>query len=132
MARVGITELAERRFDELSGGEQRRVSIARVLCQKAPVILLDEPTDSLDLGHAGAVMAIAREEALDGRLVVATSHDLNIAARYASTMVLLNGGRAVMVGPPETVLDPELLSEVYRTPVTVMPHPEFGTPIVIS
>lgn len=132
MARTAITELAHRRHDQLSGGEQRRVAIARVLCQDAPVVLLDEPTDTLDLGHAGAVMNIAREEAADGKTVVASSHDLNIAARFADRMVLLSRGRIVAVGSPEEVLTAERLSEVYQTDVMVVAHPTAGTPLVVG
>ncbi|MEZ5175863.1 MAG: ATP-binding cassette domain-containing protein [Acidimicrobiia bacterium] len=131
MARVGVTELADRPFRELSGGEQRRVAVARVLCQGAPVMLLDEPTDSLDLGHADLVMSAAEAEAAGTRIVVSTSHDLNAAGRHASRMVLLNHGRIVRDGTPAEVLDATLLSAVYETPVLVVPHPDTGVPIVI-
>lgn len=131
MERVGVTDLADRPFDELSGGEQRRVMVARVLCQDAPVVLLDEPTDSLDLGHAELVMATAAEEATRGKAVVTTSHDLNIAARHATTMVLLADGHPVSIGPPESVLDADVLSEVYTTTVMVIRHPASGVPVVI-
>jgi iron complex transport system ATP-binding protein len=132
MNRTGVTDIADRRHDELSGGEQRRVAIARVLCQSAPLMLLDEPTDSLDLGHANSVMSIARDEADAGNTVITTSHDLNIAARYATVMVLLDRGRVAAVGSPADVLQAERVSAVYQTPVRVIPHPDSGTPMVIS
>ena len=132
MRRVGIEDLSERSFSALSGGEQRRVTIARVLCQAASVMLLDEPTDSLDLGHADAVMAIAAEEAAGGRVVVSTSHNLNAAARHATRMLLLHEGRIARMGAPEEVLDAELLSEVYRTTVRVIKDEATGSPIVLS
>jgi heme transport system ATP-binding protein len=131
MDRVGVCELADRPFDELSGGEQRRVMVARVLCQDSPVVLLDEPTDSLDLGHAELVMATAADEAAAGKTVVTTSHDLNVAARHATTMVLLSEGRTVRIGMPQEVLEPAILSEVYATTVTVVRHPTSGLPVVI-
>jgi iron complex transport system ATP-binding protein len=131
MDRVELTELSGRPFDELSGGEQRRVTIARVLCQDAPVVLLDEPTDSLDLGHAELVMAVAADEARRGKTVVTTSHDLNVAARHATKMVLLSHGRTVKVGTPSEVLEPGILSEVYATTVTVIEHPASGLPVVV-
>jgi iron complex transport system ATP-binding protein len=131
MERVGVASLAYRPFDELSGGEQRRVSIARVLCQQAPVVLLDEPTDSLDLGHAEMVMATCVGEVSEGRTVITTSHDLNVASRHATKMVLLSDGRIVSSGPPADVLTESLLSEVYETPVTVVEHPRTGLPVVI-
>ena len=132
MNRTGVSAIAERRYDELSGGEQRRVAVARVLCQNAPIMLLDEPTDSLDLGHANSVMAIARDEAEAGRTVVVTSHDLNIASQYATMMVLLDKGKVVATGTPSEVLQADLVSQIYGTPVIVMAHPESGTPMVIS
>lgn len=131
MERVGVSDLADRPFDELSGGEQRRVTVARILCQDAPVMLLDEPTDSLDLGHAELVMATAAAEANSGKTVVTTSHDLNVAARHATTMALLADGRVIRTGTPHQVLDPEVLSEVYATPVNVVEHPTSGVPVVI-
>jgi iron complex transport system ATP-binding protein len=130
MERVGIEHLASRSVGRLSGGEQRRVSIARVLSQNAPVVLLDEPTDSLDLGHADMVMATASLEAANGRAVVCTSHDLNVTTRHANRMALLHQGRIVASGAPSDVLDARLLSEVYETEVTVMPHPATGSPVV--
>ncbi len=130
MHRVGVTDLADRPFRELSGGEQRRVTIARVLCQDAPVVLLDEPTDSLDLGHADRVMSVAADEASIGRIVVSTSHDLNVAGRHASSMVLMHNGRIIKSGTPSEVLDADLLSDVYETTVTILLHPTTGTPVV--
>jgi iron complex transport system ATP-binding protein len=132
MRRVGIEGLSERSFSALSGGEQRRVTIARVLCQAASVMLLDEPTDSLDLGHADAVMAIAAEEASNGRVVVSTSHNLNAAARHATRMLLLHEGTIVRIGSPAEVLDADLLSEVYKTTIRVIEDEATGTPIVLS
>lgn len=131
MRRVGVADLAGRPFRELSGGEQRRVTIARVLCQDAPLMLLDEPTDSLDLGHADRVMSVAADEASKGRIVVSTSHDLNAAGRHATSMVLMHNGHVIRSGTPSEVLDADLLSNVYETTVTVLPHPTTGTPIVI-
>ncbi len=131
MRRVGVTDLADRPFRALSGGEQRRVTIARVLCQDAPVVLLDEPTDSLDLGHADQVMSVAAEEASNGRIVISTSHDLNVAGRHATSMVLMHNGHVVKSGSPSEVLVADLLSDVYETTVTVIPHPTTGTPIVV-
>ncbi|MDA2979555.1 MAG: ATP-binding cassette domain-containing protein [Actinomycetota bacterium] len=132
MRRVGIDGLSNRSFSALSGGEQRRVTIARVLCQAASVMLLDEPTDSLDLGHADAVMAIAAEEAANGRVVLSTSHNLNVAARHATRMLLLDNGRIARMGAPTEVLDAELLSHVYGTTVRIIKDETTGSPIVLS
>ena len=85
--------LAERLYPTLSGGEQTRVSLARVLAQETPVLFLDEPTASLDLRHQELVMRTLRGLADAGGVVVAVLHDLNVAARYADRVVLLASGR---------------------------------------
>ena len=130
METLGIDHLSDRVMSSLSGGEQKRVAIARTFAQDAPVILLDEPTDSLDLAHADAVMARSRRYATEGRTVVVTSHDLNLAARHADRIVVLDGGRVVADGSPTEVLDAALLSKVYDCTIRVMPHPDDGRPVV--
>jgi iron complex transport system ATP-binding protein len=130
MGTLGIDHLSDRIMSSLSGGEQKRVAIARTFAQDAPVILLDEPTDSLDLAHADAVMARSRRYATEGRTVVVTSHDLNLAARHADRIVVLDGGRVVADGSPTIVLDAALLSQVYECTIRVMPHPDDGRPVV--
>ncbi|MCB1245926.1 MAG: ABC transporter ATP-binding protein [Acidimicrobiia bacterium] len=127
---VGVGHLAMRRFRDLSGGEQRRVSIARVLAQDAPTLLMDEPTDSLDLGHADLVMATAARVAAEGKTVLVTSHDLNVAARHADRIVLVVDGRIAASGAPNEVLTADLLSSVYHTEVRILPHPDTGAPVV--
>jgi iron complex transport system ATP-binding protein len=130
MSSLGIDRLSERVMSSLSGGEQKRVAVARTFAQDAPVILLDEPTDSLDLAHADAVMARAGDYAAEGRTVIVTSHDLNLAARHADRVVVLDRGRVVADGSPTDVLDATLLSRVYGCVVRVMPHPVDGRPVV--
>ncbi len=125
-----IAELAERPVSELSGGERRRVAIARTLVQDGGVLLMDEPTDSLDLGHADIVMRLCKAEAADGRAVVVSTHDLNLAARHADTVVVLHRGRVRAEGLPSDVLTSALLAEVYECEVRVMNHPEDGRPVV--
>ncbi|MBP6633434.1 MAG: ABC transporter ATP-binding protein [Kofleriaceae bacterium] len=110
MARVGVEALAGRRFDRLSGGEQRRVLLAQVLCQGARWLLFDEPTAALDPAHARAVFADLRATVdAGGHGAVVVSHDLNLAARFSTTMWLLDRGRLVARGPAaEVVAAPEL------------------------
>ncbi|MDQ1711066.1 MAG: heme transport system ATP-binding protein [Frankiaceae bacterium] len=132
-AALGTTELAalrQRPVTRLSGGEQARVALARVLAQDTPVVLLDEPTASLDLRHQERVLREARRLADAGRAVVAVLHDLGAAAAYADTVVLLHRGRVVAAGPPGEVLDPAVVSAVYDQPVDVVRHPVTGAPLV--
>jgi len=92
--------LADRSYPSLSGGEQSRVSLARVLAQEAPILLLDEPTAALDLRRQQAVLVIARELASGGAAVLAVLHDLNLAAAYADRVVLLSAGRLAAIEWP--------------------------------
>ncbi len=131
LARTGVTALAERAFATLSGGEQTRVALARVLAQDAPLLLLDEPTTALDVHHEELVMRVVKDLAASGRAVVAVLHDLNTAAAYADRLVLMAGGRVRAAGPPATVLDEGLLSEVYGQAVRVVDHPFRDCPLVL-
>jgi iron complex transport system ATP-binding protein len=129
-------ELAERRIGELSGGEKQRVVVARALAQEAPLLLLDEPTAHLDVGHQAAVLELVQRlccsNGVDGRprAVLAVVHDLTLAAQYCDRLVMLSEGRLVADGPPHEVLSPQVLSSVYRTQVVVFTHPLTGRPVV--
>ena len=132
MGLTDTTHLADRTFNSLSGGEQARVSLARVLAQGAGVLLLDEPTAALDLHHEELVLGLARERAAAGDAVVVVLHDLNLAAAYADRVAVLDGGRLAAVGAPAEVLRPELLSQVYQHDVEVLPHPRTGAPVILA
>lgn len=125
-----IAHLADRAVSSLSGGERRRVAIARVLAQDNGVLVLDEPTDSLDLAHADLVMSIASARARSGDVVVTSSHDLNLAARHADRVVMLRAGQIAAEGTAHDVFTEALLSEVYECQVRVIPHPLDGKPVV--
>jgi len=132
LAETDIMPLAGRRIGELSGGERQRVVIARALAQQTPVLLLDEPTAQLDLGHQatvwGMVQRLCREQ---GLAVVAAVHDLSIAAQFCSRLVLLKDGSVVAEGQPDEVLTPAMLEQVYGTQVYVLRHPVNGRPVVL-
>ena len=130
MAATEVTEFAARPFSALSGGERARVALARVLAQRAPLLLLDEPTAALDLRHQELVLRICRERAAAGDAVVVVLHDLGLAA-HADRTAVLHDGTIAAEGPPSEVFHDELLSRVYRQPVEVLPHPRTGTPLVL-
>ncbi|WP_229904721.1 heme ABC transporter ATP-binding protein [Lentzea cavernae] len=128
---TGVEHLADRAHPTLSGGEQARVALARVLAQSTPVLLLDEPTAALDLRHQELVLSLARRRARDGGAVLVVLHDLTLAAAHADRVAVLDGGALVATGPPQDVCTAELLSDVYRHPVEVFPHPRTGMPVVL-
>lgn len=113
LARVGLTDLAERDVVALSGGERQRVSIARALAQQPEVLLLDEPTNHLDLHQQLSVLTLLRELAADGLAVLLTLHDLRMATEYCDAVAVLQRGRLVATGVPEEVLDAAILREVF-------------------
>ena len=93
MAACDVAHLATRRFDELSGGEARRVIVAQALCQGARCLLLDEPTAGLDPAHARAIFAMLRTQCDAGAMAIAVTHDLDLALRHAGAMWLIADGR---------------------------------------
>lgn len=119
MQRLEVASLRKRVYQTLSVGEQARVSMARVLAQDTPLLLLDEPTAVLDIGQQERFLAIARSLVDEGRGVVAILHDLNVAMRFATRVVVLHEGRCVASGDPESVLTPALLSNVYHQKIQV-------------
>jgi iron complex transport system ATP-binding protein len=125
-------DLAERRVGELSGGEQQRVLLARALAQDAPVLLLDEPTTHLDLQHQSNLLNLVRTLARQKELtVLMVLHDLNVASLYADQVALMLAGRVFASGLPSKVFTSENLTTVYRVPVNVIPHPEYGKPLIL-
>ena len=132
MARTETVRLGRRVYPTLSGGEQARVALARVLAQTTPILLLDEPTAALDLRHQQLVMEIARERASQGAAILAILHDLNLAAGYADRLAILWEGRLAALAEPWTALDPDLLSNVFECPVDVGRHPVHGGPLITA
>ena len=127
-----LAPLADQRVDQLSGGEQQRVLLARALAQDTPILLLDEPTAHLDLEHQSSLLRLVQTMAHDQQLgVFMAVHDLNLVSLYADRVALLFNGRVHAVGTPGEVLVPEILNKVYQAPLHILPHPVYGTPLVL-
>ena len=121
MARLELGPFAQRRLQTLSGGEQQRVVLCRALAQEAPLLLLDEPTSSLDIGRqqqALELLSSLREQ--EELTVLSAMHDITLAAQYADRLVVLAGGRVVAGGPPAEIATAELLAEHYGAVVQVV------------
>jgi iron complex transport system ATP-binding protein len=124
-----ILPFSERPMDELSGGERKRVFIARALAQEPEVILLDEPTANLDIHHQidflNLILTLNRER---GLTIVMASHDMNVASEFCDRLILLRGGRIYKTGPPGEVITRENIESVYGCEVWIDQHPISGTP----
>ena len=117
LARLDLGAFAERTLGTLSGGERQRVVVARALAQEASIVLLDEPTAALDIGHQQQALELLDELAgADGLTLVAAMHDLTLAAQYADRVLLLSEGSIVADGPPADVLTEEALASTTASP----------------
>jgi iron complex transport system ATP-binding protein len=126
-----VTELAERTLDELSGGQKQRVWIAMALAQETPILLLDEPTTSLDIAHQMEVLDLAHTLYRQGRTVVAVLHDLNLAFRYATNLVVMRDGVILTEGPPSEVVNSELVEAAFGLANIIIDDPVSATPLVV-
>lgn len=130
LTRLDLRGFIHREVRSLSGGERQRVVLARALAQQTPVLLLDEPTTALDLGHQQEVLDlvddIRREQ---GLTVIATLHDLTLAARYGDRVALLSEGRVEQLGPPSDVLTEATIGKYFEARVRVIADPE--GPIIV-
>jgi iron complex transport system ATP-binding protein len=132
MRATGTAQLESRSFDTLSGGEKQRVVIAGALAQTSDVLLLDEPTASLDLRYQLDIAALLRSLNRDrGTTMLLSTHDLNLAAAVCSELVLLRGGRALAVGPTDTVLTTSAVRQLYDVEAEVQPHARAGHLVVV-
>lgn len=128
MSRTGTLAFRRRDVTRLSGGERQRVLLAKVLAQTTTTVLLDEPTTHLDLAHEEGLRAVLGALAAEGVTVVAALHDLRLAARLCTRLLLLHSGSLLADGPPRQVLTAGLLSQAYGVPVTVFTNPVTGAP----
>ncbi|CAO3379901.1 iron ABC transporter ATP-binding protein [Azospirillum argentinense] len=118
---LDLEPLAGRFLDELSGGQRQRAFIAMVLCQDTEYILLDEPLNNLDVKHAVAMMKLFRRTADEfGKTIVLVLHDINFASCYSDRIVAMRDGRVVHQGPPEVIITPDVIRDVYGVEAQVM------------
>ena len=131
LEKAGVEDLADRDTDALSGGEWQRVRIARALAQKTPALVLDEPTTFLDAAHEMAIFELLSSLARSGLAVLLVSHQLNLVARFADTIVLLNAGKIATSGPPRDVMKADRLESIYGWPVVITHDPAVGAPALV-
>lgn len=132
LEKVDALALAERPVGELSGGEKQRILLARALAQSTPVLLLDEPTASLDLQHQMGLLELIRKLCSEESLtIIIALHDLNLAARYADRVALLLDGKIRAAGSVREVLSAEVIAEAYSWPVHVIEHPFLDSPLIL-
>ena len=131
LRRLSLDSMAERSVDSLSGGERQRAAIARALAQEAPVLLIDEPTTSLDIGRQQEVLELIDEIRRErGLTVIAAMHDLTLAGQYSDRLAFLVGGRLVAIGPPAEILTEPAIAEHYQARVQVVPLNGSGKAVV--
>ncbi len=132
MELVDISQLAQRRFNELSGGERQKVILAMALAQQPKLLLLDEPTVHLDISHQVETLELIRRLNVEQEItVIAAMHDLNLASLYFDRLVLLKEGRVSAEGTPAQVLTEDKIREVFSASVRVESHPATGVPHIV-
>ncbi|MBC7790097.1 MAG: ABC transporter ATP-binding protein [Anaerolineae bacterium] len=128
---AGIGDLADRSTAELSGGEWQRVRLARALAQGGSALVLDEPTTFLDVSHEMAAFELLATLARGGTAVLVVSHQLNLVARFADAIIVLNRGEVVASGSPDDVMQASVLESVYEWPLVIVRDPAVGAPALI-
>lgn len=135
MEETGITEFANRDYHTLSGGEQQRVQLARVIAQvydqPQGLLFLDEPTNGLDLLYQQQILSLAKNLANRGYCVVSILHDINFASRYADKVLILKKGKLTAFGPPQEVITVENIHQAFHIHVRLLNDEEFNCPFVI-
>jgi cobalamin transport system ATP-binding protein len=130
MARCGLSEMSNRWLATLSGGERQRARVARALAQEPSVLVLDEPTASLDLRHEMTTFALLRDLRDRGTTIVAATHNVNLASRFVDDLLLLRAGRLIAHGSPDCVLTVSRIADAYEWPVDIARH-SAGAPQIV-
>jgi len=130
MAAADVTALADRALDTLSGGQRQRAWVAMAIAQETPLLLLDEPTAFLDLGHQLEIFELVRTLSAAGKTCVLVLHDLSSACRYADHLVAMRGGAVIAQGAPRDVVTPRLIADLYGVACQLLHDPVTGTPIL--
>jgi len=129
---TAMTELQERTIDQLSGGEWRRMILARSLAQNASILLLDEPTAGLDMKYQFECLGHVRRMVKERQLIaVITLHDLNQASMFADRIAILANKELLSIGPPQEVMRPDLIRKAFGIDVMVVSHPTESIPMVV-
>jgi iron complex transport system ATP-binding protein len=129
---TGIAPLADQSLGELSGGQRQLAWVALALAQDTRLLLLDEPTTFLDMSHQIEVLdVLQRLNQEHGRTIVMVLHDLNLAARYSSHMVILGGGKVLYQGAPWDIMRPDILAAAFGVAATILRDPQSGAPICV-
>lgn len=128
---LDISHLLDRRLDQLSGGERQLVHFARILMQNSPILMLDEPTASLDIGHEAQLMNLLRQQCREGRAALVAIHSLNSAAAFCDRLLLIDEGKLVADGAPEEVITQARMQALYDDSVLVSRNPMTGTVTVL-
>ena len=125
---LDLEDLQARYLDQLSGGQRQRAYVAMVLAQETDYVLLDEPLNNLDIARSVEMMTMLERAAREfSRTIVIVLHDINFAARYASQICALKDGMVAFMGTPEEIMRDEVLTDIFDTPVTVVPGPNGST-----
>lgn len=131
MEACGVTGLADRKLQELSGGQRQRVWIAMTLAQDTPLILLDEPTTYLDITHQLQVLDLASQLHRSGRTLLLVLHDLNLAFRYATHLIMMKDGQIIASGRPTEIVTAENIERVFGLQASIMTDPHSNTPLLL-
>ncbi|HEY4132393.1 MAG TPA: ABC transporter ATP-binding protein [Gemmatimonadaceae bacterium] len=126
MDRCDIAQFSDRWISTLSGGERQRVRLARALAQEPSVLVLDEPTTFLDIRHEMTTFELLRRLRDEGATILLVTHNINLAARYADELVLMDRGRVAAHGSPASVLTEDRVAAVYEWPISIVAHDENG------
>lgn len=132
LEKMNLTTLSDRKLEQLSGGERQRVALAKTMAQSPTLLILDEPTTYLDIGHQIHLMdRIQHWKMEDDMTVIAVLHDLNLAALYCDRILLLHDGKVVASGTPHDIIQEKLIEEVYGVQPIIISHPENGLPQIL-